>query len=91
MNSQNQKMIQRARIAMHQAKKENAIAKKRQQQDLERMSATLQLLADDLRAEGIDPTTPYGQAIFWQVVGEKLAAIANQATDSDPGGMPDLP
>ena len=89
--TEDQKLIQTARVAIHQAHRAAAKEQAEEKRTLENISADITLLLDNLRAEGIDPDSEYGKQIFMTVlaqkVSKKLAAsehLRSPAKDDDP-------
>ena len=90
MSVETSTLIQAARVAMHKAKIARGAAKKREKNELERMTAAIQLLVDDLKGEGVDINTPEGRQIFQLVLLQKLAKFAKSGDrDFDLGGWPE--
>jgi hypothetical protein len=75
MTTENQRLIQKARTAFALARRDRSKQKKESRGLHEKVHAELTLLADDLKAEGVDITTPEGNAIFALVVAQKMARM----------------
>ena len=59
----NQGFIQRAKLEIFGFQKKRAIARRRAKLDRETLHRELELLIDDLQAEGVDVGTPAGMAV----------------------------
>jgi hypothetical protein len=71
-NTKTQELLQQARLAIHRGKQRQAREAKQEKAHYERIKAKLDLIADDLAAEGVDLKTPEGQAIMSYVVTHSL-------------------
>jgi len=69
----NQKFIQRARLALHDQRREQARARSAAKKVAEAARVKVNLLLDDLTQEGIDVTTPHGKAMLFSVIAQKIA------------------
>lgn len=76
--SNSQKFIQRARLALHDQRREAARARADAKKLAEQASAKVNLLLDDLAQEGIDVTTDYGKAVLFSVLTQKIAAAGKR-------------
>lgn len=91
MNS-NQAFIQRARQEIFGAQRKRAVAKVVSKKETEATRRELELFLDDLRFEGIDPTTPAGLAIAIRALllkrGENVGEGYRSSLEEDwPEGM----
>lgn len=68
-----QKVIQAARTAFHRYKLQGAAKRVREREASERANAELELVLDDVKAEGIDPRSELGFAIVTMVLTERKA------------------
>jgi hypothetical protein len=65
-----------------------SIAKHRVREQDERVRAELELMLDDLKAEGLDPSTHLGQEALAQMIAKRLTPKGEQWPPCDEEGFP---
>ena len=83
--NQNQRLIAKVVRNWHEAKLRRALAKKRERAEIERLSAELALMRDEVRAQGVDPDGPLGRAIVMELVARQNAQSAAARWCDDDG------
>jgi hypothetical protein len=83
MSTDNQRLIQAARKAFMEAKRQSAVSKRSARNELERLEAEVKLTLDDIRLELGDAAmnTPMGRAVIMYVLSRKL--VKQVDTDLD--------
>jgi hypothetical protein len=88
MTTANQLLIKKAREAVRNQKRAEAAEAKQRRNKLELIQSEIQLLLDDLRAEGVDIRTPEGRAVANLVIAQKYARLEEESDDGNFGRGP---
>lgn len=70
--AKNQSIMRRVALAWHGAKRQFAIARRHARENEERMRTEVELLMDQVAAEGFDPDSPLGYAMVAELIKARL-------------------
>jgi len=71
-----QKIMQKVMLGFREYKRQSAIVKRRARADYQHALSELELIIDDIKAEGIDPESELGRAMILEVIKARIPSEA---------------